>query len=86
MAIGEWLAVRSGRVIISSDLIFVAIDFAAADHRIRCAITTVLDATDGNVRKVQKLSRNKKLDTLMIYDDNRGRDQQDISQTLDGMF
>lgn len=56
-------------------------------HRIRhSAITAALDATDGNVRKVQKLSRHKKLDTLMIYDDNRGRDQQDISQMLDGMF
>ena len=27
-----------------------------------------LDATDGNVRKVQKLSRHKNLNTLMIYD------------------
>jgi integrase/recombinase XerC len=56
-------------------------------HRIRhSAITAALDATDGNVRKVQKLSRHKKLDTLMIYDDNRGRDQQEISQLLDGLF
>lgn len=56
-------------------------------HRIRhSAITAALDATDGNVRKVQKLSRHKKIDTLMLYDDNRGRDQQDISQMLDGLF
>jgi integrase/recombinase XerC len=56
-------------------------------HRIRhSAITAALDATDGNVRKVQKLSRHRKLDTLMIYDDNRGRDQQDITEILDGMF
>ena len=56
-------------------------------HRIRhSAITAALDATDGNVRKVQKLSRHRKLDTLMIYDDNRGRDQQDITEMLDGMF
>ena len=33
-------------------------------HRIRhSAITAALDATDGNVRKVQKLSRHRKLDT-----------------------
>jgi len=44
------------------------------------------DATDGNVRKVQKLSRHRKIDTLMIYDDNRGRDQRDISEMLDSMF
>jgi len=56
-------------------------------HRIRhSAITAALDATDGNVRKVQKLSRHRKLDTLMIYDDNRGRDQQDVTEMLDSMF
>jgi integrase/recombinase XerC len=56
-------------------------------HRIRhSAITAALDATDGNVRKVQKLSRHKNLNTLMIYDDNRGRDQQEVTGLLDGMF
>jgi integrase/recombinase XerC len=49
-------------------------------------ITAALDATDGNVRKVQKLSRHSKLDTLMIYDDNRHKDQHDITQLLDEMF
>jgi integrase/recombinase XerC len=56
-------------------------------HRIRhSAITAALDATDGNVRKVQKLSRHSKLDTLMIYDDNRHKDQRDVTQLLDEMF
>jgi integrase/recombinase XerC len=56
-------------------------------HRIRhSAITAALDATDGNVRKVQKLSRHSQLDTLMIYDDNRHRDQGEITNLLDGMF
>ncbi|MEG4009806.1 tyrosine-type recombinase/integrase [Microcoleus sp. Pol11C1] len=56
-------------------------------HRIRhSAITAALDATDGNVRKVQKLSRHKNLNTLMIYDDNRGRDQHEVTELLDGMF
>ena len=50
------------------------------------AITAALDATDGNVRKVQKLSRHRKLDTLMIYDDNRHKDQGEITDLLDGMF
>ena len=56
-------------------------------HRIRhSVITAALDATEENVRKVQKLSRHRKLDTLMIYDDNQGRDQQDVTEMLDGMF
>ena len=55
-------------------------------HRIRhSAITAALDATDGNVRKVQKLSRHRQLDTLMIYDDNRGKDQQAVTALLDDM-
>lgn len=55
-------------------------------HRIRhSAITAALDATDGNVRKVQKLSRHRQLDTLMIYDDNRGKDQAEVSTLLDEM-
>lgn len=55
-------------------------------HRIRhSAITAALDATDGNVRKVQKLSRHRQLDTLMIYDDNRGKDQAEVSALLDDM-
>jgi len=56
-------------------------------HRIRhSAITAALDATDGDVRKVQKLSRHRNLNTLMIYNDNRSRDQQDITEMLDGML
>ncbi|MEG4589713.1 tyrosine-type recombinase/integrase [Microcoleus sp. MOSTC5] len=63
------------------------IDKVMSPHRIRhSAITAALDATDGNVRKVQKLSRHKKLDTLMIYDDNRARDQREVSELLDAMF
>jgi len=55
-------------------------------HHIRhSAITAALDATDGNVRKVQKLSRHRQLDTLMIYDDNRGRDQAEMTDLLDDL-
>jgi integrase/recombinase XerC len=43
-------------------------------HRVRhSAITAALDATDGNIRKVQKLSRHADPRTLMIYDDNRNK-------------
>lgn len=56
-------------------------------HRIQhSVITAALDATDGNVRKVQKFSRHRNLNTLMIYDDNRGRDQGDVTDLLDEMF
>ncbi|MGK7933496.1 MAG: tyrosine-type recombinase/integrase [Microcystaceae cyanobacterium] len=55
-------------------------------HRIRhSAITTALDATDGDVRRVQKLSRHKNLNTLLIYDDNRGNLQGEVTDLLDGM-
>jgi integrase/recombinase XerC len=56
-------------------------------HRIRhSSITTALDKSDGNVRKVQKLSRHKNLNTLMIYDDNRSQDQLELSELLDADF
>ncbi len=56
-------------------------------HRIRhSAITAVLDATDGNVRKAQKLSRHAKFDVLMQYDDNRHRDQEEMTNLLAQML
>lgn len=46
-------------------------------HKIRhSAITAVLDATGGNVRQAQSLSRHKNTDTLIKYDDNRKGEQQ----------
>lgn len=56
-------------------------------HRCRhSGITAALDATNGDVRKVQKLSRHSKLDTLMIYDDNRQNQQGEISDLLSGLI
>ena len=41
-------------------------------HKVRhSSITAVLDASNGNVRLAQKLSRHKNLDVLTRYDDNR---------------
>lgn len=55
-------------------------------HRIRhSGITAALDATGGDVRRVQKLSRHANLNTLMIYDDNRLNVQGDISAMLADM-
>ncbi len=52
-------------------------------HRIRhSGITAALEATGGDVRKVQKLSRHADLNTLMIYDDNRQNVQGEISDLL----
>lgn len=50
------------------------------------AITAALDATDGNVRKVQKLSRHANLETLMVYDDNREKAQLEITELLDDLI
>lgn len=55
-------------------------------HRIRhSGITAALDATGGDVRRVQKLSRHADLNTLMIYDDNRRNVQGEISDLLADM-
>jgi integrase/recombinase XerC len=52
-------------------------------HRLRhSSITAALEATGGDVRKVQKLSRHRKLDTLMIYDDRREGIQEEMSKIL----
>ena len=52
-------------------------------HRMRhSAITAALDATNGNVREVQKLSRHKVMLTLMTYDDNRENAQGKITNLL----
>lgn len=52
-------------------------------HKFRhFAITAALDKTGGDVRSVQKLSRHKKIETLMIYDDNRTDRQGEITMLL----
>lgn len=56
-------------------------------HRIRhSAITAALDASNGNIRKVQKLSRHKNINTVMTYDDNRSNHQEEMSQLLDDLI
>jgi integrase/recombinase XerC len=50
------------------------------------AITAALDATRGNVRKVQSLNRHVNFETLMIYDDNRGESQLQITELLDDLI
>jgi integrase/recombinase XerC len=55
-------------------------------HRIRhSSITAALEATGGDVRRVQKLSRHSSLNTLLIYDDNRKNHQREVTDLLDGL-
>lgn len=62
------------------------IDKKMSPHRIRHgSITAALDATNGNIRKVQKLSRHKDINTVMTYDDNRTNSQGELSQLLDDL-
>lgn len=52
-------------------------------HRIRhSAITAALDATNGNVRAVQRFSRHAKMETVMVYDDNRRNLQGEVTGLL----
>jgi integrase/recombinase XerC len=52
-------------------------------HKVRHSmITAALESTQGDVRKVQKFSRHVKIDTLLIYDDNRLGVQGEITDTV----
>lgn len=52
-------------------------------HRVRhSAITAALDATNGDTRRVQKLSRHADLNTLTRYDDNRRHHQGEVTRIL----
>ncbi len=59
------------------------IDKIVSPHRIRhSAITAYLDASDGNIRAAQSLSRHASLNTLNRYDDNRHKYQAIATNTL----
>lgn len=63
------------------------IDKVMSPHRIRhSSITEALNLTNGDVRKVQKLSRHSNLNTLMIYDDNRVSLQGEVTSMLDDLI
>lgn len=58
-----------------------------APHKLRHAgITAALDATGGDVRRVQKLSRHASIATLMIYDDSRRDAQGEVTNLLSGLL
>jgi integrase/recombinase XerC len=63
------------------------IEKVMSPHRIRhSSITEALNLTNGDVRKVQKLSRHSNLNTLMIYDDNRASLQGEVTSMLDDLL
>lgn len=52
-------------------------------HRCRhSSITAALNATNGNLRKVQDLSRHARIETVVIYDDNRTNAQGGLTNLL----
>lgn len=56
---------------------------ALSPHRLRhTAITMALDAAGGDIRRVQRLSRHARLETLQIYDDNRADLQGEVTNLL----
>ena len=55
----------------------------ARPHGLRhAAITAALDLTGGDVRKVQRFSRHKNLQTVLRYDDNRQDLGGDVAKRL----
>lgn len=64
-----------------------ALGVGLAPHKLRhSAITAALDATGGDLRRVQKLSRHADLRTLSIYDDNRSYFQGEVTAILSGLL
>lgn len=65
------LGLRTGRVV--------------RPHGLRhAAITTALDATNGNIRAVQRFSRHRDLRILNVYDDNRADLAGDVARLVAG--
>jgi integrase/recombinase XerC len=82
---------QPGHRLSGSSLYSIVRDYSAAagiekvmsPHRVRhSGITAALDATDGDTRRVQRLSRHADLNTLTRYDDNRHRHQGEITTIL----
>jgi integrase/recombinase XerC len=55
-------------------------------HRLRhSSISAALEATNGNVAMVQKLSRHAKIETVMVYEDRRVNQQKQVTDLLAGL-
>ena len=84
---GNRLHTHSIYKLVQKYALLAGIDKVMSPHRIRhSSITEALNLTNGDVRKVQKLSRHSNLNTLMIYDDNRQNLQGEVTRLLDDLF
>jgi integrase/recombinase XerC len=88
-AIEDWLGVRGSEN--GLDPLFVALDRKCFGMRLsgrsidRILKRTAQKAqvtTNGDLRRVRKLSRHKKVETVIIYDENRLRDQGDLTDMI----
>ncbi len=63
------------------------IERRVSPHRLRhSSITAFLDASDGNIRAAQALSRHSQMNTLTLYDDKRRQQQKGASGVLEGLL
>jgi integrase/recombinase XerC len=63
------------------------IDRRVSPHRLRhSSITAFLDASGGNLRAAQALSRHSNQNTLTLYDDNRRQEQKGASGMLENLL
>jgi integrase/recombinase XerC len=59
------------------------LSISLSPHRLRhTSITMALDVSGGDIRRVQRLSRHARLETLRIYDDNRADLQGEMTEAL----
>ena len=84
---GHRLTGETIRYLVVSAVKDAGISKQMSPHRIRhSSITAALEATNGDVVKVQKLSRHSKVDTLMIYNDRREGLQAEVTDLLSKMI
>lgn len=61
----------------------LGLEICLSPHRLRhTSITMALDVSGGDIRRVQRLSRHARLETLQIYDDNRSDLQGEMTRLL----
>jgi len=84
---GSGLSGEAIRRVVRNSARAAGISRPLSPHKIRhSSITIALDQTGGDVRSVRKLSRHKKIDTLLVYDDNRQNQQGEITAMLSSLY
>lgn len=84
---GNRLTGDSIALIVRKAAMKIGITKKMSPHRMRhSAITAALEATNGNVVMVQKLSRHTKVETLLIYEDNRTNQQKYVTELLSSII